>query len=235
LRQQRIEDWSRGSSPVHQLHATAKIAVLLTFLIAVSTMHAAAGWFSAGALTLLLATAGAARIQIPGLLARAAVVLPFALCFTAISALSGRTDLAALLIVRSYLSACAAVLLVATTPMTRLIHGLALLRLPRFLLQVMQFLYRYLAVLMTEAGTMRMAAQSRAGSLAHLDLRRTAAIAGVLFARAWSRAESVHRAMTARGFEGHLPTGSAEAFRTADAAFAAVVCAGIIGMRTALP
>ncbi len=115
--------------------------------------------------------------------------------------------------------------------MPRLIEGLALLRLPRFLLHVMQFLYRYLSVLTTEAGAMRTAAQSRAGSLTHLEFRRAAAMAGVLFARAWNRAEAVHRAMTARGFAGHLPIAGAGALQAADLAFAAAACAGIVGLR----
>ena len=235
MRQRCIEDWSRGSSRFHRVHATAKIAILLTFLITVSTMRSAVGWFTAGVFALLLATAVLADIPVLRLFGRAAVVLPFALCFAALSAISGRTEAAVLLIVRSYISACAALLLVATTPMPRLIEGLALLQLPRFLLQVMQFLYRYLSVLMTEAEAMRTAAQSRAGSLTHLEFRRAAAIAGVLFARAWNRAEAVHRAMTARGFAGQLPVAGAGSFRAADLAFAVTVCAVIIGLRFVLP
>jgi cobalt/nickel transport system permease protein len=234
LRQRRIEDWSGGSSPLHRLHATAKLVILLTFLIAVSTMRRPAGWFTAAGFILIAATAAAAGIPVLRLFSRAAVVLPFVLCFAALSVMSQGAGMAALFVVRSYLSACAALLLVATTPMPRLIEGLTVLRLPRFLLQVMQFLYRYLAVLMSEAGAMRTAAQCRAGRLTQPGFRRAAAITGVLFARAWNRAEAVHRSMTARGFTGHLPVAGARAFVAADLGLAAAVCVGIIGLRLVL-
>ena len=176
-----------------------------------------------------------AHVPLRAFFTRAAAVLPFALCFAILSLVSGEVNGAAMMVLKSYLSASAALLLVATTPMPRLIEGLELLRLPRFLLQVMQFLYRYLSVLMDEAEAMRIAAQSRAGNLLKPEFRRVAAIAGVLFARAWSRAEAVHRAMVARGFAGRLPANRSAAFRPLDAALAVLICAAIAGIRVALP
>lgn len=84
------------------------------------------------------------------------------------------------------------------------------LRVPRFLLQVIQFLYRYLMVLMEEANAMRQAGSARGrpsgmGKLRALRFRQAAAVAGVLFARSYARAEAIHRAMLSRGFEGRLP------------------------------
>jgi len=134
-----------------------------------------------------------------------AAVLPFAFCFAVASALAGDSAHAVRLLIRAYLSAFAALLLIATTPMPDLIAGLEWLRVPRFLLQVMQFLYRYLMVLMEEATAMRQAGSARGGSLGKLRFRQAAAAAGVLFARSYARAEAIHRAMLSRGFEGRLP------------------------------
>ena len=94
----------------------------------------------------------------------AAAVLPFALCFAVASALAGDSARAVWLAIRAYLSAFAALSLIATTPMPDLIAGLEWLRLPRFLLQVMQFLYRYLIVLAEEANAMRQAGSARGGA-----------------------------------------------------------------------
>ena len=135
----------------------------------------------------------------------AAAVLPFALCFAVASALAGDPERAIRLVIRAYLSSLTALLLIATTPMPDLIAGLEWLRVPRFLLQVMQFLYRYLIVLMEEAKAMRQAGSARGGALRTLQFRQAAAAAGVLFGRSYARAESIHRAMLSRGFEGHLP------------------------------
>ena len=52
---------------------------------------------------------------------------------------------------------------------------------------------------------MRDASLSRAGSFRALELRRAAGAVAILFARAWSRAQAVHRAMLSRGFDGTLP------------------------------
>jgi len=56
--------------------------------------------------------------------------------------------------------------------------GLEWLRAPPFLLQVMQFLYRYLGVLRGEVMAMRVAGLSRGGSMGTLQLRHAAAMAG---------------------------------------------------------
>jgi len=136
----------------------------------------------------------------------AAAVLPFALCFAFASALAGDSARAVWMVIRAYLSAFAPLLLIATTPMPEMIAGLEWLHVPRFLLQVMQFLYRYLIVLVEEANAMRQAGSARGGSLGTLRFRQAAAAAGVLFARSYARAEAIHRAMLSRGFEGRLPT-----------------------------
>jgi cobalt/nickel transport system permease protein len=161
-------------------------------------------------LALLAAVAGTARLPLPGMLWSAAAVLPFALCFAVVSAISGDPMRAVWLVIRVYLSSFAALLLIATTPMPDLIAGLEWLRVPRFLLQVMQFLYRYLIVLMQEANAMRQAAAARGGAtgmggLGNLHFRQAAAAVGVLFARSYTRAEAIHRAMLSRGFDGRLP------------------------------
>jgi len=182
-------------------------------------------------LFVLIAAVVAARLPLWAILKTAAAVLPFALCFAVVSAFSGQPGRASMLVVRGYLSSLTAVLLMATTPMPDVLQGLEFLHAPRFLLQVMQFLYRYLIVLIEESCAMRDASASRAGSIMTLELRRAAAAAGVLFARSYSRAQAVHCAMLARGFDGHLPRFERARFRIADAAFAAACLALTIAIR----
>ncbi len=138
-----------------------------------------------------------------------------------------------MLIVRGYLSAFAALLLMSTTPMPDLLAGLEWLRFPRFLLQVMQFLYRYLTVLVNEAGSMRQASLARAGRIRLLQFRQASGAAGVLFARSWARAQAIHRAMISRGFDGHMPAVARPQFGVADAGFAGGAAILIAGMRVA--
>ncbi len=208
--------------------------VALVLLISISTLTDPTWAICALYFALLIVVAVAAGLPVFAMLLRAAAILPFALTFALISAMAGEPARAAMLIVRGYLSAFAAVLLMSTTPMPDLIAGLEWLRFPVFLLQVMQFLYRYLTVLMTEAGTMRQASLARAGRIRLLQFRQAAGAAGVLFARSWERAQAIHRAMISRGFDGHMPAFTRPRFGLADAGFVGGAALLIAGIRTSL-
>lgn len=224
----RIEIRSRAGSALDRRHPAAKILAALALLIPIATLTPRDVAACACFFLIVLAAIAFARLPFLKMLWTAAAVLPFALCFAVISALAGDPVRGAWLVVRAYLSALAALLLIATTPMPALMRGLEWLRLPRFLIQVMQILYRYLFVLSGEALTMRQALLARGGSIAALRFRQAAAAVGVLFSRSQWRAQAVHHAMLARGFEGHLPAADPAPFRSADAAFvlSAIIVAG---------
>ncbi len=215
--ERRIDQWSRGISPLHRRHAAAKILATLAVLVSIATLapKASPAWLAD--LLILLAAVTMARLPLLPMLRAATVVLPFALCFVALSAIGGEPARGLWFMVRAYLSAMGALWLVATTPMHELLAGLEWLRAPRFLVQVMQFLWRYLIVLLNEARFMRQAMLARGCSIAHLRFRQSAAAAGSLFARSYARAQAVHFAMIARGFEGHLARSVEARFQWADA------------------
>lgn len=218
-----LDRWSRGSSFLHRRDARAKILALVAFLVVVATTGGAFEWLAGFYLLLLLATVISARLPAGGVLRRAAVVLPFSLTFAAISWFSGEPRHAAALIEKSYLSALAALLLVSTTPLPQLLRGLEMLGVPGFLLMVAQFLYRYLFVIVEQAHRMRLAGLCRGGLKRRSGGFRAAAGAlGVLFARSYERAESIHRSMVSRGFQGHFQLLSSTRFGLADAAFVCV-------------
>jgi len=226
--------WSgKALSFVHRRHAAAKVMVAFVLLVSIATLTEHTPFICVVYFALLIAVTVAARLPLSAVLIRAAAILPFALTFALVSAIAGEPARAAMLIVRGYLSAFAAVLLVSTTSMPDLIAGLEWLRFPAFLLQVMQFLYRYLTVLMTEAGSMRQASLARAGRIRMLQFRQAAGAAGVLFARSWARAQAIHRAMISRGFDGHMPAFARPRFGLADAGFAAGAAVLIAGIRVA--
>jgi cobalt/nickel transport system permease protein len=123
------------------------------------------------------------------------LVLPFSATLALIAWFSGDLAKAATLLTKSYLSALAALLFAATTPLPAWTAALRSWRVSPTLISIIQFIYRYLFVIAEEAQTMSTAARARGG------FRFTAAAGalGVLFARSWHRAEAVHRAMLARG------------------------------------
>jgi len=209
-----LERWSRGSSFLHRRDARVKILALLVFLIAVATTGANFELAGICYLAMLVAGVAAGRLPMAGVLRRAAVVLPFSLTFAAVSWLAGEPRRAVLLLEKSYLSAWATLLLVATTPLPQLLRGLETLGAPGFLLMVAQFLYRYLFVIVDQAHRMRLAALCRGGGFA-----AAARAVGTLFVRSHERAESIHRAMISRGFQGSFRLLSQPRFGLADTVF----------------
>ena len=139
-----------------------------------------------------------------------------------------------MLLGKSYISALAVLVLVSTTPLPQLLRGLELLGAPRFLLMVAQFLYRYLFVISEEAQHMRVAARSRGGKgQSGSRFRAAAGALAVLFSRSYARAEAIHRAMIARGFQGRFRLLTALHFGWADAVFLLAAAAAPAFIRVA--
>ncbi len=231
-----LDRWSRQASPLHARDARAKLAVLLVFLVAVTTTPASAQLAFAAYGAILLAAAIVSGLPVAGLCGRAALVLPFSATFALITWWSGDGMRALSLAEKSYLSGFAALLLVATTPFPQWMAALASWHCPKFLILVVQFLYRYLFVVVEQAHRMRLAADSRRGFGKRQGSRAEAAAGAiaVLFARSWQRADGVYRAMLARGFRGQFTSSRLARLKTSDAVFAALGSAACLAIRLGL-
>jgi cobalt/nickel transport system permease protein len=147
----------------------------------------------------------AARLPWSYLFKRLAVALPF-LMFVAAGVPMSRGfadgfDFAVALLLRAMLSLTIMTTLVATTPFAALLAALEQVRVPRLLIWVLAFMYRYLFVLSDELVRMRRAklARSLRWNL-WSEFRLLGNFWGVLFVRAFERAERIHAAMCARGW-----------------------------------
>ena len=169
-----------------------------------------------------------AHLPLIKMLLRASIVLFFTLVFALSSWMAGDPGRALELLLKSYLSALAVLVVVSTTPMPMLLQGLEAAGTPCFLLMVTQFLYRYLFVISEEAQHMTKAAISRGAGF-----RAAAGALATLFARCYARAEDIHRAMLARGFAGHFRTVHTLRFRPNDFAFVLYASLAPILMRAA--
>jgi cobalt/nickel transport system permease protein len=111
---------------------------------------------------------------------------------------------------KSWVSVQVALLLTFTTPFHDLIDALRDLHLPRVMVAIIGFMYRYLAVIGDEAARLLRARASRAGASPdgraggsiRWRARVTGAMVGSLFIRSYERSERVYAAMQARGFDG---------------------------------
>jgi cobalt/nickel transport system permease protein len=224
-----LERWSRGNSAVHRIDPRAKIVGLLVFLIVVATAHRNLPALTSGLSVLLLVTFFRARVPVIAAVLRAGVVLPFTAVFAVISWWAGEPARALAILLKSYLSTLAVMAVVSTTPLPALMRGMEQTGCPRFLLTVAQFLYRYLFVISEEAQHMSKAAASRgAGTRGWVGgrsrFRAAAGALAVLFARSYGRAEDIHRAMLARGFQGSFRTLDALRFTVVDGLFVSLAC-----------
>jgi cobalt/nickel transport system permease protein len=111
---------------------------------------------------------------------------------------------------KSWLSVQVALLLTYTTPFHDLLDALRELRVPRILVAIIGFMYRYLAVVGNEAHRLTRARASRSaeasgrrgGGSVRWRARVTGQMVGSLFLRSYGRSERIYDAMIARGFEG---------------------------------
>jgi cobalt/nickel transport system permease protein len=231
-----LERWSRKSSILQRRDARIKIVALLAFLVCVATLPAVDSWATAGFVMFLAAGLLLSKLPVGGVLLRAGVVLPFSGTFALISALSGDPARAATVLVKSYLSALAVLLVVGSTPLPELLRGFEKLGAPRMVTLVVQFLYRYLFVISEQGQHMRQAARCRGQLKSRRKMRRkgfqaAAGALAVLFGRSYQRAESIHRAMLARGFEGRFHPLSVPALRAVDFLFLLIAAGTPVAVR----
>lgn len=201
MRHLESEQWSRGRSFLHRLDARAKLITVLLVLAFIGTTKT---WNSSH-LAFYAMLAGvmvtASGLPLAGLARRLAVILPFTLTFSLAAWFSsGDWSRAATLLSRSAVSALFVILLSGVTTMPALVDAAARLGAPRILATITQFLYRYLFVLLEQTMRVRQAALCRGG----FRWEASAGAAAALFASSEERAERIHHAMLARGFDGRF-------------------------------
>jgi cobalt/nickel transport system permease protein len=224
------DHYQRGTSRLHQLDPRIKVIGALLFILA-ATLLPVGAWLPYSLLFLAsLLVAWQSRLGAGYALRRSFVALPFALAaitlpFTVpgqpLAQIAGMTvsvegtlRLVSILI-KSWVSVQIAILLTVTTAFPDLLWALRALRVPRPLVSIVAFMYRYMFVLADEALRLRRAREAR--SAAGADPRRTGGglvwrgrvaggLVGNLALRALERSERIYNAMLARGFQGELRT-----------------------------
>ncbi len=185
----------------------ARWKILATAVLVVATVAVPRAYWPAYLVLAGLAGGGyaLARLPIGYLLKRLAVAMPLVVLVAAGAPLSrgleGGFEFAALIVVRALLALVFMVTLIGTTPYDRLLGGLERLGIPRTLVWVLAFMYRYMFVLADELARMRQAKAARTFRRSWWsEFQTLGSFVGVLFVRAFERAERVYAAMCARGW-----------------------------------
>ena len=112
------------------------------------------------------------------------------------------------------------------TPAAEILAALRWARVPRTWIEIAVLMYRYLHVFLEQAACVASAQRVRLG---YSSLRRSfqslGSLAGMVILRSLDQAEKSHEAMTARGYQGHLPLPAMPALPWRQAA---VACAGVV-------
>ncbi len=115
-----------------------------------------------------------------------------------------------------------------STPFTDLMAALAWLRVPRGLIEVALFAWRYLFVLFDDAQVVYCAQKNRLGYAGYRrGLRSFGTLAGALVIKAFDNSQAVTTAMVQRGYDGKLPLLQHRPFRFTEVAAAVLFVAGM--------
>lgn len=110
------------------------------------------------------------------------------------------------IILRGLFSMQAVIILISACGFNGMCRGLERMGVPVFLTVQLQFVYRYLSVILSEALDMRRARAARGYGRKSMPVRMWGTFVGQLFLRTLARGERIHQAMLARGFSGRIPS-----------------------------
>lgn len=224
-------------TPLARLDPRAKAIATLAFIVVVVSFdrYALAPLLPLAAFPLALAALGDVPARL--LLRKLLIAAPFAVLVGLFNPVLDRAPLAlagdwsvaagwvsfASILLRFALTVSAALLLLAGTGVQPLAAALGRLGVPAVLTAQLLFLYRYAFVLGGEAARMTTARRLRGGGAA-AGFAEYGPLAGHLLLRAFDRAQRIHQAMRARGFDGEVRDPRPLAWSRRDTAFVALWC-----------
>ena len=225
-----LDRYLEGGSWFHRTDARIKLVMALGFIFATTSIPPGKWAGFAAMLILVWFAAGVSRVGLLRVFLRSLVAIPFILIalptvFTkpgaplfeldlALFALTGTQeglDFFFSVLLKSWASVTAAVVLTATTPPLKLLEALRALRIPAVLVAIVMLMYRYLFVLVEEAQSMMRARAARSAAIGPKSggsivwrAKSAGGMAGSLFIRTLDRSERIYMAMVARGYDGTL-------------------------------
>ncbi len=238
MRHSFLDQYSDRNSLIHRLDPRTKLVSTFLF-IAVVTLTPPDRWLSyAVYLTILIGWLLLSRLPLNYVLKRSLIVLPFVAMIAIFIPFFHKGEVAGSyniwlwhvsvtysglmvlrnILIRAWLSILSLILLTSTTRMPDLLIGLEQLHMPRVMVMLLSFMYRYIFVLVDEVTRMKQARDSRNfGGRRLWQIRTIGNMIGTLFIRAYERGERGYAAMVARGFDGHSRTLKRLRFKPADA------------------
>jgi cobalt/nickel transport system permease protein len=225
-----LNGYHAKTSLIHQLDARVKLVAAILFILA-TALTPDGVWLAYILLAaLVLGVIVVSRLGLGFVQRRAAVALPFVLAAVTVAfSTPGRSMLAVQvfrwevaitdaglarfvsILFKSWLSVQMAVVLTASTRFPALLQAMRSLHLPKILVSIIGFTYRYIFVIGDEVlrllrarAARSSAPDGRGGGSVFWRARVTGGMAGSLFLRSIERSERIYDAMLARGYDGEV-------------------------------
>jgi len=222
-----LDKYSDLGSIIHRLDPRVKVIVFfILILVIVSTPPQELVKFS-GYFLILLILILLSRIPLPFIFVRSLVIIPFVL-LTAIfipffkgGEVAGSYNFLTLhltisykgllilqnILIKSWLSVLSLTILTSTTKFSSLLKALEILKIPRVMILIASFFYRYMFLLVDQIMKIKNARDSRSFKKNPLyQFKIIGYMVGELFIRTYDRAERIYLAMLSRGFNGTIYT-----------------------------
>jgi len=205
-----LDRYGRAASMCHRW--PPKLKLLLTLAVVFTVISVPIRFWPLHGVFLSVVFIGhsLARIPLVYVARRLAVFLPMLIMLSFSVPISqgfqAGWELAASILVRGTTAFLCGLWLVNVMPFDQLLSTLRRLGIPAILVSMLAFMYRYFFVLWDELDKMRTARRAR--TFCHQTFwqrwKGSAQLIGMLLIRAMQRAERVHGAMCARGWDGHV-------------------------------
>lgn len=124
------------------------------------------------------------------------------------------------LMLKGIFALMASFLLIATTNIEKICYALRMLHIPELLVTQLLMTYRYVSLLLHEAGTMMNAYTLRAPGQKGVHISAWGSFLGQLLLRSMDRAQELYQSMQMRGFHGEFYYADVEPLRCRDTAYA---------------
>ena len=247
-----LDRYSDHDSVIHRLDPRGKLVVTFAFIVAV-VLTPFSSWLAYGLYFAVIAVLIAlSRLPVSHFLKRSLVIIPFVLLMAVFIPFFKEGEVAGSynlwlwqvsvthsglqvlwnIMAKAWLSILSLILLTSTARFTSILKGLEQLRMPKVIVMIMSFMYRYIFLLTDEVLRMKQARDSRnfGGGRKLWQIGTVGNMIGTLFIRSYERGERVYASMVARGFDGHSRTLERLCFGRRDALFIAVLGMALVSI-----
>lgn len=234
----KLEQLADQDTPIHRLHPGVKLLTTFVFIVTVVSFDR----FSFRQLIPFLFypafLMGLSGTPWGMALKRVALALPFVVFAGLTNILFDRAPVAAIgplvlsggvvsfaaILLRTFLTVLALVLLIAVTPFADLTGELRRLHVPDLFVTLFEMTYRYIGVLLEETSSMMTSYSLRHPEHKGLEMRHMGSFVGSLLLRSIDRATRVYGAMKCRGYGRSAAASARRPWKGTDWAYAIALC-----------